>query len=195
VASDNWGTEEELDPELVQLDREADRLVFHFPTEWTAPLPLVATVASRFPTLEFSIVYGDEAMSYAGVASFANGAADYYEEYYCDRAAALALLQRWWPEEAEMWTFDRDLEDDDVQTRDELEDATETLGCSFCGSSAIYETRTVRQLVLATQTRDGFTTSPTAAASVTHLDYECGACSRPLDHHTLAIQDLETAER
>lgn len=79
---ENWGTKWEPDMVFViEEDPEKGDLEYDFTTAWSPPISVFKNASRNFPGLEFTLVYFEPGLAFAGKAICSNGKIDFQEDY------------------------------------------------------------------------------------------------------------------
>ena len=106
----NWGTKWDPLPESVWVDEEENegKFVVYFWTAWDPPLEAIDLLASRYPGLDFELVYNESGMGFAGYREWEGGQESDSDEATEPEDAARLLRLCDWESEASEWVDDED---------------------------------------------------------------------------------------
>jgi hypothetical protein len=90
----HWGCSRPADPDSIRLeDTDDEALSFRLSTPWTPPGRIAASLAARFPALDFGLAFFHPARGFAGVIAYEGGVEVSREESE-EPVAVRALLER-----------------------------------------------------------------------------------------------------
>jgi len=114
---ENWGTK--WNASDVDLDQGDGELAFTFDTAWGPCGPVVAALASQFPTLRIIHMYAESGMGFGGIVRYEGGEA--VETEHAEDSKSVASLSDW-----HQMAIGYDEDDiDDAEVEDELFDEEE----------------------------------------------------------------------
>ena len=69
----HWGTKWDIYDTVANVENHGERIEYGFDTAWSPPINWVVDVASRFPALDFELVYFEGGVGFAGRFRCENG--------------------------------------------------------------------------------------------------------------------------